>query len=306
MSCANLQTQLVGLTLANPVIAASGTFGSQGEYHELINLRRLGAMVTKGTTLDPRPGNSGQRIVDTPSGIINCIGLENPGVDYLVQFQAPLLAAYQVPIIANIAGSSPEETAQAAGRAAASPHIAAIELNISCPNVQQGGAVFGASPETAREITRQVRAQVTKPLLVKLAPMVTDICQIAVAVAEGGADALSLINTLPALAIDIHRRCPVLGNISGGLSGPAIKPVALKAVWDVYRCCGLPIVGLGGISKWQDAVEFFLAGACAIQVGTATFGHPPTMEEIIDGLTAWMEENGVKNLKEVVGSANQR
>jgi len=253
--------------------------------------------------LHPRSGNSGQRLVDTASGIINCIGLENPGVAYLIDKQLVKLRQFGIPIIANIAGSNIAETVKAASLAAAAPDVSAIELNISCPNVKKGGAAFGAYPETAKEITRSVKAEITKPLIVKLAPMVTDIRGIADAVIDSGADALSLINTLPAMAIDIERRRPVLGNISGGLSGPAIKPVALKAVWDIARDCPVPIIGLGGIATWQDALEFLFAGASAIQVGTATFSQPLAMEKIIAGLRDWMEENQIYSLEEVIGIA---
>jgi dihydroorotate dehydrogenase (NAD+) catalytic subunit len=293
------------MELKNPVIAASGSFGSEGEYQELVDIAALGAIATKGTTLHPRSGNDGQRLVDTASGIINCIGLENPGVTYLVEKQLPLLRKFNVPIIANIAGNTIAETVEAAVIAAASRDVWAIELNISCPNVKKGGAAFGAYPETAGEITRCVSAGITKPLIVKLAPMVTNICAIADAVIEAGADALSLINTVPAMAIDITTRRPVLGNISGGLSGPAIKPIALKAVWDVSRSCRIPLIGGGGIATWRDALEFIFAGASAIQVGTATFGYPPAMEKIIAGLQRWMRDSKIDRLEEVVGIAQR-
>ena len=308
MTSPNLAVQLApqnrrGLLLANPVTAASGTFGYGTEYAEIIDIQRLGAIICKGTTLKPCSGNPQPRMVETVGGVLNSIGMENIGVDALIREKAPVWAGWSVPIIVNILGNSIEEYAEIARLLDGVAGVSGIEINISCPNVSAGGMEFGASPEAAAAATAAVRADTTLPLIVKLSPNVTDITEIAHAVIEAGADAISLINTLKGMAIDLASRRPVLGNISGGLSGPAIKPVALHMVYQVAREVRVPVIGCGGIASASDALEFILAGASAIQVGTATFANPRAPLDVLEGIEDFMVKEGVHQLSELIGAA---
>lgn len=300
----DLAVNLGGIAMANPVTVASGTFGYGREYADLVNLERLGAIVVKGTTLEPRPGNPPPRLVETPAGLLNAIGLMNPGVEAFVLHHLPYLRAVGVPVIVNIAGNTLEEYAALAARLDRVEGVAGLEVNISCPNVHKGGLQFGSDPEMAAQVTRAVKEHTRLPVIVKLSPNVTSIGELARRVAAAGADALSLINTLLGMAIDIHARRPVLGNVLGGLSGPAIKPVALRCVWQVYREVRLPILGMGGISCARDALEFIMAGASAVAIGTANFVNPRVSEEVLEGIREFMLAEGVKDIKELVGVAH--
>lgn len=302
----NLSVELApkrGLRIKNPVIVASGTFGYGTEWAPLIEIERLGAIVSKGITLHPRRGCPLPRLAETPGGMLNAIGLDNPGVRAVIAEKAPLWATWGVPVIVNLGGETLEEYAEAALLLNGVPGVAGIELNISCPNMEAGGMIFGSRPELAAQVTQAVRAATTLPLIVKLTPNVTDVVEIAQAVVEAGADALTLINTLLGMAIDVKKRRPVLGNITGGLSGPAIKPVALRIVYQVAQAVGVPLIGVGGISSTYDALEFIMAGVRAVQVGTATFRNPRTCLEIIAGLEAFLREEGIEDIGELVGAA---
>jgi dihydroorotate dehydrogenase (NAD+) catalytic subunit len=308
MTTPNLSVQLApqnkrGLLLSNPVMTASGTFGYGTEYAEVIDIQRLGAIICKGTTLKPRPGNPQPRLWETASGVLNSIGLENIGIDALIEEKAPLWAKWKVPVIVNILGESIEDYAKLAKHLDKVTGVSGIEVNISCPNVSAGGMEFGASPKSAADVTAAVKAKTTLPVIVKLSPNVTDIVEIACAVADAGADAISLINTLKGMAIDTLSRKPVLGNVSGGLSGPAIKPVALYMVYQVARAVKVPVIGCGGIATANDALEFIMAGASAIQVGTANFTNPCTPLDILGGLERFMKKEGIRNLSELIGAA---
>jgi dihydroorotate dehydrogenase (NAD+) catalytic subunit len=292
-----------GLLLANPVITASGTFGYGTEYAEVIDIQRLGAIICKGTTLKPRPGNSQPRLWETAAGVLNSIGMDNIGINALIKEKALLWANWKVPVIVNILGESIADYAQLARRLDKVAGVSGIEVNISCPNVSGGGMEFGANPESAAEVTAAVKAKTTLPVIVKLSPNVTDITEVALAVAEAGADAISLINTLKGMSIDITTRKPVLGNICGGLSGPAIKPVALYMVYQVARKVKVPVIGCGGIATASDALEFIMAGASAVQVGTAIFANPCTPLDILEGMERFMKKEGIRNLSELVGAA---
>jgi dihydroorotate dehydrogenase (NAD+) catalytic subunit len=304
----NLSVQLApehqsGLLLANPVMTASGTFGYGTEYSHLFDIQRLGAIICKGTTLKPREGNPQPRLAETASGILNSIGLQNIGVKALIKEQAPHWASWHVPVIVNIAGETVDDYAQIAGELEGVAGISAIEVNISCPNVKAGGAEFGANLESAAKVTASVKAATSLPIMVKLTPNSTAIARVAVAVAEAGADAISLINTLKGIAIDIARRRPLLGNTSGGLSGPAIKPVALLMVYDVAGAVDVPVVGCGGITTANDAIEFIMAGASAIQVGTASFTNPRAPLDILQGIEEFMAKEGIEDITELIGTA---
>ena len=289
------------LLLQNPVMPASGTFGYGTEYGDLVDIGRLGAIVTKGVTRLPWEGNPQPRIWETAGGVLNSVGLENIGVDAVVRDKAPLWATWQVPVVVNIAGHSIEEYAEVAGMLNMVDGVAGLEINISCPNVSRGGLEFGMSSETASRVTAAVRAATGLPLIVKLSPNVGDIVSIALAVVGAGADAVCLINTLRGMAIDVETRTSRLGTPSGGLSGPAIKPVALHMVHAVAHAVGVPVVGCGGISTAEDAVEFIMAGATAVQVGTATFTNARSMVEIVDGIAAFMERQGLADIGELRG-----
>lgn len=308
MTSLNLSVQLApenrrGLLLSNPVMTASGTFGYGTEYAEIINVQRLGAIICKGTTLEPRPGNPQPRMVETAGGVLNSIGMENIGVKALIGEKAPIWAVWSVPVIVNILGQSIEEYGELTRTLDGVAGISGIEVNISCPNVSAGGTEFGASPELAAAATAAVKAETALPLIVKLSPNVTDITEIACAVVEAGADALSLINTLKGMAIDVPSRRPVLGNIGGGLSGPAIKPIALHMVYQVARKVEVPVIGCGGIASADDALEFILAGASAVQVGSAILANPRAPLDILEGLEHFMEKEGVQQLSSLIGAA---
>ena len=293
------------LVFKNPVTVASGTFGFGFEFTDYINLSELGALTTKAITLMPRLGNPGRRLVETPAGLINSIGLMNPGVE---EFCSEIMPRYReiadLPIIVNIGGSSVLEYAALAERLDGEEGIAALEINISCPNVAHGGMAFGTTAKMAADVTAATRAKTTLPLIVKLTPNVTDICEIAQAVEASGADCLSLINTLLGMAIDISSRKPILEGTFGGLSGPAIRPVALRVVYQVFRCSNLPVIGMGGICTWEDAISFILAGASAIAVGTANLTNPKATMEIIAGIANFCEEQNIKSVSDLIGAAH--
>jgi len=284
-------------------MTASGTFGYGTEYSHLFDIQQLGAIVCKGTTLEPRDGNPQPRLAETACGVLNSIGLQNIGVNALIKEKAPTWASWRVPVIVNIAGETIDDYAQLAGKLDGVAGISAIEVNISCPNVKAGGAEFGANPESAAEVTAAVKAATSRPILVKLTPNTSDITKIAMAVAEAGADAISLINTLRGVAIDIARRRPLLGNITGGLSGPAIKPMALYMVYEVAGAVEVPVIGCGGITTASDAIEFIMAGASAIQVGTANFTNPRAPLDILEGIKQFMEKEGINDIAELIGAA---
>jgi len=302
----DLTVNLGGMRLNNPVTVASGTFGYGREYEEYIDIAGIGAVIVKGTTLEPRHGNPPPRIIETSAGMLNAIGLENPGVEVFINEYLPYLHAKNVTVIANIAGNTLEEYAALAARLEGCPGIAGIELNISCPNVKQGGLQFGTDPQMVKNVVQAVKAETSLPVMPKLSPNVTDIVEIALAAQEGGADALSMINTLMGMAIDVRTRKPVLANIFGGLSGPAIKPVALRMIYQVYREVTIPMLCGGGIMNATDALEFIMAGASAVSVGTGNFVNPQLANEIVFGLRTYMQENQVPNLNDIVGIAVQK
>jgi dihydroorotate dehydrogenase (NAD+) catalytic subunit len=302
MTSPDLTTDIGGLTLRNPVLTASGTFGYAREFDELVDLNRLGAVIVKGLSLQPSKGNAPPRIVETPCGMLNAIGLENVGVEAFIKYKLPFLKTLKTPVLANIYGVDIDAYTALAERLNDEEAVAGVEVNISCPNVKQGGIAFGADARMAGEVTRMVRAKFKRHVMVKLSPNVTDITQIARSVEDNGADALSLINTITGMAIDIHSRRPKLANNTGGLSGPAIKPVAIRMVWQVARAVKLPVVGIGGIMCAEDALEFIIAGASAVQVGTANFVNPRCTMEIIDGLADYLREKKIASVKELVGS----
>jgi len=304
----NLAVQLApknkrGLLLANPVMTASGTFGYGTEYSHIFDIQRLGAIVCKGTTLKPREGNPQPRLAETPCGLLNSIGLQNIGVKAVTKEKAPIWATWRVPVIVNIVGETIDDYAQLAEKLDGVAGISGIEINIGCPNIKGGGAEFGANPESAAEVTATVKASTSLPVLVKLTPNTTDIAEVAKAVAEAGADAISLINTLKGMAIDITRRRPLLGGITGGLSGPAIKPVALYMVYEVAGAVNVPVIGCGGITTSSDALEFIMAGASAIQVGTASFANPRAPLDVLEGIEQFMKKEGIDNLTDLIGTA---
>ncbi|MDR7867892.1 MAG: dihydroorotate dehydrogenase [Sporomusaceae bacterium] len=298
-----LAVDIAGIKMKTPVMTASGTFGSGPEYADFVDLNKIGAIVVKGTTLTPRDGNKGRRIAETPAGMLNCIGLENPGADEFVSRILPGLAAYDAPIIVNIAGATTDEFAELARRLSV-PGVAGLELNISCPNVKEGGIAFGTDCASAAAVVSAVRRNTRLPVITKLSPNVTDIVSIAKAAEDAGSDAVSLINTLLGMSIDIRRWRPELGNVLGGLSGPAIKPVALRMVWQVARAVKCPVIGLGGIMTAEDAIEFLLAGASAVAVGTANFVNPRASVEIAEGIRDYLVERGIKHVSELVGRVN--
>ena len=298
----DLSVNIGGLQLQNPVMTASGTFGYAREFDHLVDLNRLGGIIVKGLSLKPTKGNPPPRIVETPCGMLNAIGLENVGVEAFVAEKLPFLKSLTPPVIANIYGTLEEEYEQLAARIDAVEAIAAIEVNISCPNVKAGGMVFGVDPKAAFRVVRGVRNQTTKPLIVKLSPNVTDITEIALAAQEAGADCLSLINTITAMVVDIETRRPRLANITGGLSGPAIKPVAVRMVWQVTQVVKVPVIGIGGIMKAEDALEFFIAGASAVQVGTANFTNPRVTTDVIDGLESFLAARNIASISDIIGT----
>ena len=304
MNQPSLAVQIAGLTFKNPVLPASGTYGYGREYLPFLEPDLFGAVVTKGVALQPWPGNPPPRIYETPAGMLNAIGLQNPGVAHFVADALPFLRRYQTPVLVNIVGKTIAEYAEVAAILSAYPEISGFELNISCPNVKEGGIAFGTDPEMAAAVTGAVRKATAKPLIVKLSPNVADIGGIAVRVADAGADALSLTNTLLGMAIDIRKRRPVLGNIVGGLSGPAIRPVALRMVWQVYQKVGIPIIGMGGINSAAAALEFIMAGATAVAVGTALFQDPESPKRIIAGIRDYLVEEDISDITELIGVAH--
>ena len=297
-------THKSGLRLQNPVLVASGTFGYGTEYQKLIDIQRLGAICSKGITPRPRTGNATPRIVETPAGMLNAIGLQNPGVKRVIRDMAPIWARWQVPVIVNVAGETVEDYAYLARQLDGVPGVAGLELNISCPNVTADGRLFADDARLAAAATAAARAQTDLPLMVKLSPNVTDIAEIAMAVEEAGADCISMINTLVGMTIDVRTRRPVLANGTGGLSGPAIRPNALRLVYVVAQAVRVPIIGIGGVSSTDDALQLLLAGASAVQVGTANFVNPGTALEIVDGLRDYLEREGLRGLDELIGQAN--
>ncbi len=304
----NLAVQLApnnqrGLLLKNSVMTASGTFGYGTEYADFVDIQRLGAIVCKGTTLEPREGNPQPRLAETPSGLLNSIGLQNIGVEALIKEKASMWVGWQVPVIVNIAGESIDDYGRLAARLDGVAGVSGLEVNVSCPNVKSGGMEFGTDPKAAASVTRAVKKASSLPVIVKLTPNVTSIVEIAEAVAEAGADALCLINTLRGMAIDVSARKPSLGNICGGLSGPAIKPVALYMVYQVAGRVKVPIVGCGGIMSAQDALEFIMAGASAVEVGTAQFVNPRALLDVLEEIEEFMLREGVKDISELVGAA---
>ena len=295
-----LSLRLLDMDMPSPVLAASGTFGFGREFRDLADVSRLGGVMVKGTTLKPRSGNKGIRIAETPAGMLNSIGLENPGVDVFLRDILPQITG-KMNVIVNISGSSPEEYGELAARLDVAG-VNALELNVSCPNVKDGGIIFGTDPESLRKVVRITKDSTKKPIIVKLSPNVTDIALLAKVAEEAGADALSLINTLLGMAIDVKSRRPVLGNITGGLSGPAVKPVALRMVWQVSQAVKIPLIGMGGISSATDALEFILAGATAVAVGTANFIDPTITDKIIADLDQFAQSEHLNNIADIVGS----
>lgn len=298
---ADLRVKIGNLELKNPVMTASGTFGYGPEYADFVELSEIGGIIVKGTTLHPRQGNDYPRMAETASGMLNCVGLQNKGVDYFCEHIYPEIKDIDTNMIVNVSGSSPEDYAECAARIDALDKIPAIELNISCPNVKDGGMAFGVTCEGAASVVRVVRKSYHKTLIVKLSPNVTDITEIARAVEAEGADSVSLINTLMGMAIDIEKRKPMLSINTGGLSGPAVKPVALRMVWQVAKAVGIPVVGLGGICNANDAIEFMLAGASAIEIGTANFLDPQVTVKVKNGINEWLDKHGCKSVTEIIG-----
>lgn len=299
---AQLQVNIGNLQLQNPVMTASGTFGYGSEFADLVDLDRLGGIIVKGTTLNPREGNDYPRMAETAQGMLNCVGLQNKGADYFCTYIYNAVKNLKTNVLVNVSGSSPEDYAECAARIAELDNIPGIELNISCPNVKDGGMSFGTSCTAAASVVKAVRQRYPKTLIVKLSPNVTDITEIARAVEAEGADSVSLINTLMGMSIDIERRCSRLSIGTGGLSGPCIKPVALRMVWQVAKAVKIPVIGLGGISNATDALEFLMAGATAIQIGTANFLDPAVTMKVIDGINTWLDAHGVKNVHDIIGT----
>ena len=302
---AQLNVNIGRLALKNPVMTASGTFGYGTEFADFIDLDRLGGIIVKGTTLLPREGNDYPRMAETASGMLNCVGLQNKGVDYFCEQIYPEIKDYDTNMIVNVSGSTVEDYALCAERIAALPKIPAIELNISCPNVKNGGMAFGVTCAGAASVVKAVRKAYPKTLIVKLSPNVTDIAEIARAVEAEGADSVSLINTLMGMSIDIERRRSRLSIGTGGLSGPAVKPVALRMVWQVARAVNIPVVGLGGIMNATDAIEFLMAGATAIEIGTANFIDPTVTVKVIEGIGEWLDRHGIADVNEIIGALEQ-
>ncbi len=298
---AELSIEIGGLRLKNPVLTASGTFGFGVEFDDFFEVETLGGFVVKGTTLHPRQGNAYPRMAETPSGMLNAVGLQNGGVKYFISNIYPRLLKYDTHILVNVSGSTIDEYIACAEQINELEHISAIELNISCPNVKEGGMAFGTSCPAAEAVVRAVRNVYHKPIMVKLSPNVTDIADIAKAVEASGADSISLINTILAMAIHAESRKPVLSTITGGLSGPAIKPIALRMVWQVYNAVKVPVVGMGGIMNATDAIEFFIAGASAVQIGTANFIDPLATQHIISGIDNYLERHKFKSIKDIIG-----
>ena len=301
---ASLNVKINNLELSNPVMTASGTFGYGLEFADLVPLHEIGGIIVKGTTLRPREGNDYPRMAEVASGMLNCVGLQNKGVDYFCSHIYPQIKDIDTRMIVNVSGSTPEDYAECAARIDALDKIPAIELNISCPNVKDGGMAFGVTCAGATSVVKAVRERYHKTLIVKLSPNVTDIAEIARACEAEGADSVSLINTLMGMAIDTERRCPKLSIGTGGLSGPAVKPVALRMVWQVARAVKIPVIGLGGISSAQDVIEFLMAGATAIEIGTANFIDPAIAYKVKTGINDWLDSHGCASVQEIIGAVN--
>lgn len=296
-----LRVNIGELQLKNPVMTASGTFGYGKEFTDFIDLSRIGGIFVKGTTILPRQGNDYPRMAETPSGMLNAVGLQNKGVDYFVSNIYPEIKDFDTNVIVNVSGSTIEDYVDCTQKLVDLDKIPAIEVNISCPNVKEGGMAFGTSACSAAEVTKAIREVWKKTLIVKLSPNVTDITEIARAVEAEGADAVSLINTLLGMAVDINKREPVLSTVTGGLSGPCVKPIALRMVWQTYNAVKIPVIGMGGISSWQDAIEFILAGSSAIQIGTHNFIDPTISVKVVDGIAEYLDKNNIKSITELVG-----
>jgi len=301
----NMKVDLCGVTLNNPVMTASGTFGSGAEYSEFVDLNKLGAVVTKGVANVPWPGNPTPRVAEVYGGMLNAVGLQNPGIDVFVERDIPFLKQYDTKIIVNVCGHSTEEYIAVVERLRDQP-VDLLEINISCPNVKEGGIAFGQDPKAVEAITKEMKKYAAQPVIMKLSPNVTDITEMARAAEAGGADGLSLINTITGMKIDIHRRNFVLANRTGGMSGPAIHPVAVRMVYQTAQAVKLPIIGMGGIMNAEDAIEMILAGATAVSVGTANFANPKVTEQIVDGIRAYMEQYKVADIKELIGAVHDR
>lgn len=301
----NMSVDLCGVTLKNPVMTASGTFGAGEEYSEFVDLNRLGAVVTKGVANVPWEGNKTPRVAEVYGGMLNAIGLQNPGIDLFIERDIPFLKQYDTKIIVNVCGHTTEEYIEVVDRLADQP-VDMLEINISCPNVKEGGIAFGQNPKMVETITSEIKKHAKQPVIMKLSPNVTDITETAKAAEAGGADALSLINTLTGMKIDVNRRCFVLANKTGGMSGPAVHPIAVRMVYQCAQAVHVPIIGMGGIMNAEDAIEMILAGATAVSVGTANFTNPRATEEIIDGIAAYMEKYQVSDIKELVGAVRER
>ena len=299
---ADLRVKIGSLTMSNPVMTASGTFGYGKEFEDFVDLEQIGAIIVKGTTLEPREGNPYPRMAETPSGMLNAVGLQNKGVDYFVEHIYPEIKDIRTNMIVNVSGHDIDSYVKCAERINELDKIPAIELNISCPNVKQGGMTFGVQPECAAEVVSAVRKVYKKNLIVKLTPNVTDITEIAKAVEDSGADSVSLINTLLGMAVDAEKRRPILSTVTGGMSGAAVKPIALRMVWQVAKAVKVPVIGLGGIMNWKDAVEFLLAGASAIQIGTANFIDPAVTVKVATGIDDYLERHHYKNVNEIIGA----
>lgn len=302
----NLGFLIGDLYFKNPVLTASGTFGNGSEFEDFLDVSRLGGIILKGTTMEPREGNPYPRMAETPSGMLNAVGLQNKGIDYFEKSIYPKIGSFNTNVIANVNGSFIEDYIALAERFDKLENIKAIELNISCPNVKMGGMAFGTNLNSAKEVTRAVRSVYSKKLIVKLSPNVTNICDFAAAVADEGADAISLINTLLGMSVDINKMKPALSTITGGLSGPAVKPVALRMVWQVANTVKIPVIGIGGIMTAEDAVEFILAGASAVQIGTASFIDPRTSVKIVEGIEKYLVMKGFSDIKEITGYINHK
>lgn len=299
---ANLNVKIGQLEMKNPVMTASGTFGYGEEYADFIDITKIGGIIVKGTTLHKREGNPYPRMAETPSGMLNAVGLQNKGVDYFVNHIYPRIKQIDTQMIVNVSGSAIEDYVATAERINELDKIPAIELNISCPNVKQGGMAFGVTTQGAEEVTRAVREVYKKTLIVKLSPNVTSISDIAKAAEQGGADSVSLINTLLGMAIDAEKRQPILSTVTGGMSGAAVKPIALRMVWQAAKAVGIPVIGLGGIMNWKDAVEFILAGATAIQIGTANFIDPTVSLKVVEGINDYLNRHGFSSVTDIVGA----
>lgn len=300
---ARMDMKIAGFRIKNPVLTASGTCGYGKELNEIFPIEKLGGIMVKGTSLEPRRGNPTPRIAETPSGVLNCVGLQNPGLEEVLHNQLPWITSKDLAVIVNIAGREAEDYGKVAKAISGVPNVAAIEVNISCPNVKAGGMAHGSRPETAAEVTRVVKANTTLPVIVKLSPNVTNIVEIAKAVEEAGADAISLINTILAMEIDIETGKPLLGNQVGGLSGPAIRPIAVRMVWQVAQAVDIPIIGMGGISTGRDALQFMMAGASAVAVGSATMVDPMAPLRIAEEMEEWLDEHEIPSVKDIIGMA---